>query len=252
MGGGVHAKILAGGIVALGIATGCSGAAEGTTTSGVVPSADGVSIAYETAGESPLALVFVHGWSCDRSYWSAQVEAFSPEFRVVAMDLAVHGESGGGRDVQSMTAFGADVAAVVDHLGIERTLLIGHSMGGDVIMEAARLLPGRVLGLVWMDTYRQLPVRRTPEELEAILAPFRADFVGTTREAIRGLFPEDADSSLVERVAADMSSAPPSIAIPPLEAVLRYAHEIPAVSCATWTCPWWRSTPVTGRPMRDR
>jgi pimeloyl-ACP methyl ester carboxylesterase len=55
-------------------------------------SPDGFSIAYETLGEGSPALVFVHGWSCDRSYWAAQLEPFSRDFRVVAVDLAGQGE----------------------------------------------------------------------------------------------------------------------------------------------------------------
>lgn len=48
------------------------------------------------------------------------------------------------------------MAAVVEALALERAVLIGHSLGGDVILEAARRLPGRVEGLVWVDTYRDL------------------------------------------------------------------------------------------------
>ena len=195
----------------------------------VVASADGIPIAYETLGEGPIALVFVHGWSCDRQYWDAQLQPFAQNFQVVAVDLAGHGASGLGRDTQTMAAFGADVAAVADELGLQRMVLIGHSMGGDVIMEAARRLQGRVAGLVWVDTYRRLPTDRTEEQLEAFLAQFRSDFVGTTSAFVRTMFPAGADPLLVDRVATDMAAAPPAIALSALESALRYAHEIPAV-----------------------
>src|SRR5262245_57460546 len=81
-----------------------------------VPSADGVPIAYEVHGQGP-ALVLVHGWSCDRSYWKEQIEYLSPQYQLVLIDLAGHGESGLGRKDYTMAAFGADVAAVVDSLG---------------------------------------------------------------------------------------------------------------------------------------
>jgi len=126
-----------------------------------------------------------------------------------------------------MAAFGDDVAAVVRQLGLPRVILVGHSMGGDVIVEAARRLPGRVAGLVWVDTYRQLPIARTPEQLQAMTAPFHTDFVETTRGFVRGMFPPTADSALVERVAMDMSAAPPQVALGALEAALAFAHEIP-------------------------
>jgi pimeloyl-ACP methyl ester carboxylesterase len=193
-----------------------------------VTSADGTSIAYDVTGDGPTTIVFVHGWSCDRTYWDAQVSEFSVDYRVVRLDLAGHGASGAGRLDYSMASFGADVAAVVDALELERVLLVGHSMGGDVVMEAAKLLPGRVAGLVWVDTYKSLPVRRTEDELQAIIAPFRQDFRGTTEGRVRAMFPAGAKTELVTRVAGGMASAPPEIALSALESALRYAHEIPA------------------------
>lgn len=197
-----------------------------------VAASDDVRIVYEErgpragpGGQGP-ALVFVHGWSCDRSYWEGQLGPFSGRFRVLAVDLAGHGESGLGRQSWSIAAFGGDVAAVVEKLGLDRVILIGHSMGGDVIMEAARRLPGRVAGLVWVDTYSRLGTPRTAQQVQAAVAPFRADFVETTRSFVRGMFPPGADPALVERVAADMSAAPPTVALGAMESALGYDREV--------------------------
>jgi pimeloyl-ACP methyl ester carboxylesterase len=113
-------------------------------------------------------------------------------------------------------------------LELERVVLVGHSMGGDVIMEAAKLLPGRVAGLIWVDTYKRLPVIRTEAELRNIMAPFRQDFRGATEGSVRSMFPDGADTALVARIANDIASAPPEIALSALESAFRYAHEIPA------------------------
>jgi pimeloyl-ACP methyl ester carboxylesterase len=190
-------------------------------------SADGIRIAYEAHGKGEPALVFVHGWSCDRSYWDAQLEAFSRRFKIVAVDLAGHGDSGLGRGAWTMRAFGGDVAAVVGTLGLERVILIGHSMGGDVIVEAARQLPGRVAALVWVDAYKQLAPPRTSEQLQALLAPFRANFVEATGPFARSMFTSTSDASLVERVAADMSAAPPAVALGAIESAMSFDREIP-------------------------
>ena len=192
----------------------------------IVTSPDGVSVSFEAHGAGTVALVFVHGWSCDRSYWKGQLEPFSREFRTVAVDLAGHGESGLEREAWTIGAFGGDVAAVVEGLGLKRTILIGHSMGGDVIVEAARRLPGRVAGLVWVDVYKQLGPSMTPEEVRTRMAPFRAAFKETTRTFVRGMFPPGSDESLVERVAADMSAAPPAIALRALESALTFDREL--------------------------
>ena len=199
-------------------------AARGSTTS-----SDGVHIVYEVHGTATTGLVFVHGWSCDSSYWSGQLKPFSDRFTVVAMDLAGHGESGLGRTTQSMSAFGDDVAAVVEKIDLRRVVLIGHSMGGDVILEAARRLKERVAGLIWVDTYKDLSHLSTPEQIQAFAAKFRGNFSETTRSFVRSMFPPTADKALVERIASDMASAPENVAIPALEAAFAYAHEVPAV-----------------------
>jgi pimeloyl-ACP methyl ester carboxylesterase len=192
-----------------------------------VESSDGIRIAYDVNGQGATALVFVHGWSCDRAYWREQVEPFARQFTVVTVDLAGHGESGAGRKAWTIEAFGDDVAAVVRDLGLKRVLLIGHSMGGDVIVEAARQLPGRVAGLVWVDTYKQLGTARTPEQIQAFAAPFRANFADTTREFARRMFPPTADRALVERVAADMSAAPPEVALGAMVSAIGFERRIP-------------------------
>ena len=107
-----------------------------------VMSTDGICLAYEIHGSGVPAIVLVHGWSCDRSYWDGQVAPLSAKFQVVAVDLAGHGESGSGRAAWTIEAFGADVADVVDELALESVILVGHSMAGDVIVEAARRLRG--------------------------------------------------------------------------------------------------------------
>ena len=159
------------------------------------------------------ALVFVHGWSCDRSYWSHQTSYFAARHQVVAVDLAGHGASGMGRASWTMPAFGEDVVAVVEQLGLDDMILIGHSMGGDVIVEAALRLPGRVIGLVWVDTYTKLDDPLTDGEIQSFVAPFREDFAAATQDLIRQMFLPGSDADLVERVVTDMSSAPPVIAI---------------------------------------
>ena len=125
--------------------------------------------------------MFVHGWSCDRSYWAAQTRHFSSRYRVVAVDLAGHGESGIGRESWTMEAFGGDVAAVIEGLDLRDAVLIGHSMGGDAIVEAA--VPARdvVKGLVWVDVYPSLDEALTPDEVAAFVEPFERTSGRTSR-----------------------------------------------------------------------
>jgi pimeloyl-ACP methyl ester carboxylesterase len=190
---------------------------------------DGVPLAFEAAGSGTPALVFVHGWSCDRRYWRHQVDAFAVRNRVVAVDLAGHGESGAGRQSWTMPAFGDDVVAVVRHLGLGQVVLVGHSMGGDVVTEAALRLGDQVAGVVWADTYDTLGDPPTLEELEQFQAPFREDFVAATRAFVRRLSGPATPDDLVEWVAEDMSAAPPEVA---LEALPRAVGNEPALVAA--------------------
>jgi pimeloyl-ACP methyl ester carboxylesterase len=179
----------------------------------VAMSPDGIPIHYDVEGDGSPALVLVHGWSCDRTYWRGQMSPLARRHQVVAIDLAGHGESGVGRSSWTMPAFGGDVTAVVDRLQLDDAVLVGHSMGGDVIVEAALLLGGRVQGLVWVDTYPSLGVPDSHEKVEAFVKPFRADFPGQVRAFIGTAFTSTSDPTLVEWVISDMASAPPAIAL---------------------------------------
>ncbi len=184
---------------------------------GVALSPDGVRVCYEVHGKGSPAVLFVHGWSCDRRYWDQQLRYFGERYQVVAIDLAGHGESGVNRQAWTIPAFGGDVVAVAEQLGLKQMVLIGHSMGGDVIVEAARSLAGRVAGLVWVDTYRTLGRTQSQEEVDTFLTPFRTDFVTATRNLVRRMFLPSSSTSLVEWVVADMSAAPPEVAVNWLE-----------------------------------
>jgi pimeloyl-ACP methyl ester carboxylesterase len=187
-----------------------------------VLSEDGVTIVYETIGRGEPTLVFVHCWCCDRAYWKHQVPFFARQYRVVTIDLAGHGESGLERDDWTVQAFARDVAAVVKDLDLERTILIGHSMGGSVVLETSRLIPSRVIGIVGVDTYQNFESDITEEQQKQFLAPFKADFETMTAGFVRSMFPADADSALVDRIAADMSSAPPEVGVGAMENYLQY------------------------------
>ncbi|NOR13724.1 MAG: hypothetical protein GQ545_10775 [Candidatus Aminicenantes bacterium] len=63
-----------------------------------VASTDGVSIHYQVQGKGTPALVFVHGWCCDLTYWEKQWDPFAEKYTVVSIDLAGHGQSGLNRE----------------------------------------------------------------------------------------------------------------------------------------------------------
>jgi pimeloyl-ACP methyl ester carboxylesterase len=180
---------------------------------GVVASADGTPIAYEVHGGGEPTLVLVHGWSCDSRYWREQVPVFSARHRVVTVDLAGHGHSGQGRGAYTMRAFGEDVRAVADAVGGDSFILVGHSMGGLVVAEAARLLPGRVLGLVAVDALHDLDYPVTEAHAAEMIAPLEADFPAACRQFAAGMIRPDTSPDLAAWIPADMAAAPREVAL---------------------------------------
>ena len=121
-------------------------------TYGEAASADGVPVRYEVRGTGEPAIVLIHGWTNSRGIWGRHPETLARSHRVVALDLAGHGISGVDRKDWTVRAFGQDVVAVADQLGLDRIVLVGFSMGGPVIIEAAGQLADRVVGLIFVDT----------------------------------------------------------------------------------------------------
>ncbi|MEQ4537791.1 MAG: alpha/beta hydrolase [Billgrantia sp.] len=180
-------------------------------------SADGVPIAYEVHGSGEPTLVFIHGWSCDGRYWRGQVPYFSQQHRVVTIDLAGHGHSGLEREDFTMPAFGEDVKAVLEELDVEQALLIGHSMGGTVAVEAARLMPERVIGIVGVDTFHHVAPQMSQSDLEQMLTPMQEDFANAARHFVSTMFIEETNPALPDWIIRDMTAAVPDVALSAFE-----------------------------------
>ena len=108
---------------------------------------------YERRGSGPT-LVLVHASVLDHSMWDAQVDALADEYDVVTYDLRGHGRTGGSdRGRYTMATYAEDLRALLDALNVERAVLCGHSMGGNVVQSFAARYPDRVAGLVLAETW---------------------------------------------------------------------------------------------------
>ncbi len=218
---------------------------------GTVISKDGVPISFSVSGKGEPALVFVHGWSCDRSFWRKQIPYFETRHRVVALDLAGHGASGSGRDVYSLQAFGEDVAAVVRAVGARKAILIGHSMGGPVIIETAKILPDDVLALVGIDTMQDFEESFTPEQIKEFIKPFKEHFKKTADAFVRGMFVQGTDPEFIDEIAGKMSNASERVGISAMEEMLNmsYKADPPKIKAPVWclNSDLWPTKPVVNR-----
>lgn len=101
-------------------------------------------------GSGSPALVFIHGFTCSSSDWSAQLPELSREFRCVAVDLPGHGASPAPAEA-SIRALSAAVNSTLDALELNEVVLIGHSMGCRIVSETTCQSAGRVRGVVYVD-----------------------------------------------------------------------------------------------------
>jgi pimeloyl-ACP methyl ester carboxylesterase len=183
---------------------------------------DSVHIDYRVWGKGDPAIVLIHCWACDSAYWNAQIDALKSQYTVVAVNLAGHGASEKNRSDWSMSNYGEDVATVVRQLRNRQVVLVGHSMGGVVALEATRRIGDRVIGIIAVDSLKSigLPPMK-PREIERQLAPFRQNFIEATRDYVtRTMFEKGADPVLMQKIAYDMSLEPPTVGIPSLESLL--------------------------------
>jgi len=194
-------------------AAGQAARSDATPRQGTVPSADGLEIWYERRGAGDTALLFVHCWSCDHEFWREQVGAFSDRYQVVTLDLGGHGRSRGDRSEWRIEGLAPDVVAVADELDLDRIILVGHSMGGPVSLEAARLLGDRVLGVVAVDTLHDVTTEYPEEEVAAFIDAFEADFEGTLRGMFAGMAGAQMDPALANWIVEKAAAADPEVAI---------------------------------------
>lgn len=114
---------------------------------------DGVRLHYDVTGDGP-ALLLTHGYSATGDMWRGQVEAFAKDYRLITWDMRGHGRSDYPEDqsVYSEAATVADMAALLDEVGAETAIVGGLSLGGYMSLAFNLAHPGRVRGLLIIDT----------------------------------------------------------------------------------------------------
>lgn len=189
----------------------------GAASEGTFASHDGAPVFYRVAGQGEPAVVLVHCWGCSSDEWRDAMPALAASHRVVAIDLPGHGRSGKQRADWTVPAYANDLRATLDHFHLERAILVGHSMSGAIIVQAAVDEPKRVVGLVPVDTLLDATRGEDPAEIAAFFGGMRKDFKGVAEKLVRSLFPANADRAVVDRVVAFELANDPAIAIAVLE-----------------------------------
>jgi len=181
-------------------------------------------------GSGGLAVVFVHSYAGSTEHWTAQLAHLRAERRALALDLRGHGKSEApDNDDYSVDALSTDIEAVVDARGVDRFVLIGHSMGGSAATRYAGAHPERVAGLMLVGT----PGKTAPETAQQTLTALNMDYEKTMdsywQSLVNGARPEVADKVITDgkNIARD-----PSLAM--IDATFAYD---PLPSLAAYTGP---------------
>ena len=173
---------------------------------------DGVRIHYKSLGDGETAVVFIHGWTCDLTFWRAQVEDVAGKGRLVFLDLPGHGSSDKPKRAYTMDYFAQAVEAVRKDAGIEDLALVGHSMGTPVMRQYYRAHPERTRALVAVDGSLEPFMTRT--ESDEFVAQFTgADYVDKLDKAVDGMFARITPDDVREGIKNAMLSTPQHVVV---------------------------------------
>ncbi|NUS57858.1 MAG: alpha/beta fold hydrolase [Streptomycetaceae bacterium] len=156
---------------------------------------DGAKLMYDDEGPrdaDALPLVFIHGWTANRHRWDHQMTHFAERRRVIRLDLRGHGDSTGA-GVRTIAELAEDVVALLDHLEVQRAVLVGHSMGGMIAQTITLDHPERVERLVLVDSISRMTYSRGRGLLmgASTLVPFKLFVATNIRRAFAPGFPRE-------------------------------------------------------------
>lgn len=147
--------------------------------------ASGLTLAYRDWGGSGRPIVLVHGLASSYTIWDLVAPRLAERFRVVALDQRGHGRSDKPDGPFDLSTYAGDLRAFLTALGLGRVLLVGHSWGGNVVLQLAVETPELTAGLILVDGgFLELSARPdwSWERVEQELAP--PNLAGLTREQL--------------------------------------------------------------------
>lgn len=184
-----------------------------------VTSSDGQRVHVEQSGSGATALVFVHGWLGNAAWWNAQRDHLAGRYTIVQVDLPGHGRSDKTRTAWSAAQYADDLRAVCE--GLSDVILVGHSMSGAFVCEAAPRIP-QTRAVILVDTLKNLDQQMPPEQVEQIFALYRRDFRGAVESVLpQYLYSKDTPPEVLARVQREFLAADPALAVSIIEPLYR-------------------------------
>ena len=176
-------------------------------------------IHHVVTGNGRPPIVFVHGFACAHSDWDRQVAHLSPRHQTIAVDLRGHGASTGTAAECSVERYGADVAEVMRALALSPAVLVGHSMGCRIAVEAALQAPRQTAGVILVDG-SQFAAVMEPVLMERFATP--DGYTTVTNALFNDMFTGKSDKAVAASVVARALRLPRPIGEKMLTDMLRY------------------------------
>jgi len=194
----------------------------------------GIKLAYDDQGAGKPAFVFVHGWTCNRSFFAPQAAHFARRHRVVSVDLRGHGESDKPEGPYPITAYTDDIAHIIDHLELGKVVAVGQSMGGTAVLQLAVTYPDHVAAIVMVDPGPYVLPPEVRSRLEETVAAIEAGNQEPRQQAIATqMFLPTSDRKLVEDITRVMMATPSHVAASAMRGVLEFDGKAVAEQCKT-------------------
>ena len=186
------------------------------------PFGQGLRVHYESYGVGNEALIFIHGWTCDLTFWRGQEPLYSTR-RSLLVDLPGHGQSSSPIIDYPTDLMARGVEAAMRDAGVDRAVLIGHSLGGPVAYALLRQFPAKVKAIVLVDSSVPVPsgrprgtpaaIRRRAERARAQDATRARDLQGPNGERalsfeIQHMFSSRTSPELRQQILTRMLATP--------------------------------------------
>ncbi len=179
----------------------------------------GVKVHYESYGSGKQAVVFIHGWTCDLTFWREQAPVYRSR-RSLLIDLPGHGESDKPHVPYPMEFFARGIEAVMRDAGVNRAVLVGHSLGGPIGYTFLRLFPEKVKALVLVDAevtapqstaaYRDAQKARYAKNVQALSGAAGSKYFTSRIEA---MFSAKTPPAWREQIRAKMLATPEHVRV---------------------------------------
>ena len=194
-------------------------------------SINGIQLAYERHGKG-TPLVLLHGYPLDHHLWDEVVPLLKDTFDLIIPDLRGFGESTTVDTPYTMDDLATDIAGLLGHIGIQKTAIAGHSMGGYVALAFARLYPTRVTGLGLVSSQVLADPSDRKEGRYKSAAEVAEKGIGSVVEAMTTKFTSDPRLQVFAR--ESMQKQKPAAYIGALKAMAERADSTPLLSTITY------------------